>query len=223
MAGSKAVSVLIPAYNEARYIAATVRAAWQIPGVQQVVVVNDASTDDTGTLAVAAGAQVVNLPMNGGKGHALNTGCPALEGELVLLLDGDLGESAAQADRLLEPLQRGQADLSIAVFPAVAGSGGFGLVKGLARLGIKALAGIDVQAPLSGQRALTRSALQCVLPFASGYGVEVAMTIRAARCGLRIVEVPVPMHHRYTGRNLPGFIHRGRQFIQVARALVNCR
>lgn len=223
MAENKTVSVLIPAYNEARYIGTTVRAAWQIPGVRQVVVVNDASSDDTGPLAAAAGAQVIDLPVNRGKGNALNAGCPALGGELVLLLDGDLGDSAIHAARLLEPLQQGQADLSIAVFPAVAGSGGFGLVKGLARLGIKALSGIDVQAPLSGQRALTRSALQCVLPFASGYGVEVAMTIKAARCGLRIVEVPVPLHHRYTGRNLAGFIHRGRQFIQVARALVNCR
>ncbi|WP_018085104.1 glycosyltransferase family 2 protein [Desulfurispora thermophila] len=223
MAKDKSVSVLIPAFNEAQFIAETVRAARQIPGVKQVVVVNDASTDGTAQLAAAAGAQVIDLPVNAGKGNALNAGCRTLQGELVLLLDGDLGATAVEAARLLTPLQQGQADLSIAVFPAVAGSGGFGLVKGLARLGIKALAGIEVQAPLSGQRALTRPALQCVLPFASGYGVEVAMTIKAARCGLRIIEVPVQMHHRYTGRDLKGFLHRGKQFLQVARTLVNCR
>ncbi|MCL2819182.1 MAG: glycosyltransferase family 2 protein, partial [Actinomycetia bacterium] len=75
------------------------------------------------------------------------------------------------------------------------------------------------QAPLSGQRALTRECLDTVLPFASGYGAEVVLTIRALQAGFRVLEVPTTMHHAATGRDLAGFIHRGKQFVDVWIAL----
>ena len=57
-------------------------------------------------------------------------------------------------------------------------------------------------------------------PFAAGYGAEVALTIRALRAGLRVVEIPVAMRHAATGRDLAGFCHRGRQFIDILATLV---
>jgi len=68
---------------------------------------------------------------------------------------------------------------------------------------------------------MRREVLDVVAPFASGYGVEVAMTIKAARSGFRIQEVPTTMHHRVTGRDLSGFLHRGRQFKDVLLALIS--
>ena len=62
------VAVLIPAYNEADTIAAVVKAAAQIKGVERVVVINDGSTDNTAELAVQAGALVLDMPANMGKG-----------------------------------------------------------------------------------------------------------------------------------------------------------
>jgi len=110
---------------------------------------------------------------------------------------------------------------AIAILPSPPGTGGFGLVKALARWGIDRLCGLRVQAPLSGQRAIARHALGAVLPFASGFGVEVAMTVRAAWAGLAIREVPAPMSHAATCRDVAGFLHRGRQFADVARALAS--
>jgi len=107
----------------------------------------------------------------------------------------------------------------VAHFPSPKKKGGFGLVRGLARLGIRYFTGLKVKAPLSGQRALAREVLPAVLPFAGGYGVEVALTIRAARRGYRVREIPLPMHHRETGRSLSGFLHRGRQFRDVLLTL----
>ena len=222
-------AAIIPARDETASIAATVAAALDIPGVDLVIVVDDGSRDATAELAAGAGARVVAHEIGRGKGAALRTAIEALWADggaaayhAVLLLDGDLGESAEQAALLLAPVAAGSADMTIATFPRPpAGSGGFGLVKALARSGIHRLGSRDFEAiaPLSGQRALSSSALRAVVPLADGYGAEVAMTIRALRAGLRVVEVPTTMTHRHTGRDAAGFVHRGRQFVDVAVTL----
>ncbi|HHW39985.1 MAG TPA: glycosyltransferase [Syntrophomonadaceae bacterium] len=214
------LSVLIPAYNEEETIASTVRAAWGVDVVRQVLVVDDGSQDATAARAAEAGAAVVRLPCNRGKGSALNAGIPHLTQPLVALLDGDLGETACQVETLVRPVLAGEADMTIAGFPPVPKAGGFGFVKGLARGGIFLLTGLRLQAPLSGQRVLRREVLEVVTPFATGYGVEVAMTVKAARAGFRILEVPTTMSHHVTGRDWAGFRHRGKQFWHVLLTLI---
>jgi len=215
------VIALIPAHDEADRIADTVQAARSVGTIDRVIVIDDASADGTGDIAREAGAQVLALDVNHGKGGALQAGLDAVadSADVIVLLDGDLGTTADQAGLLLEPVLAGAADMTIATLPRPAGSGGFGLVKGLARTGIKALSGHEPTAPLSGQRALSRAAWQAATPFAQGYGVEVGLTVRAARAGLRLMEVPTTMGHAATGRDVAGFVHRGRQFVQVAAAL----
>ncbi len=215
------VIALIPAHNESERIAATVAAARAVPGIDRVLVIDDASTDGSADIARGAGAEVLALKTNLGKGGALQAGLDSVaeEADIVLLLDGDLGETAGQAGLLLGPVADGSADMTIATLPRPAGSGGIGLVKGLARAGIRALSGYEPVAPLSGQRALNRAAWSAATPFARGYGVEVALTVKAARDGMRIAEVPTDMAHAATGKDIAGFTHRGRQFVQVAGAL----
>lgn len=215
------VIALIPAHNEAERISATVHATRSVSGIDRVLVIDDASSDSTAALAEAAGAEVLRLDTNRGKGGALQAGLDlvAADADVVALLDGDLAESAGEAGALLWPILDGQADMTIATLPKPPGSGGFGLVKGLARWGIRVLADFEATAPLSGQRALSRQAWQAATPFATGYGVEVGLTVRAARAGLRLLEVPTTMTHAATGRDVAGFTHRGRQFVQVAAAL----
>ena len=111
------IAVLIPAHNEADRIAATVRAASSIPGVSVCVVVDDASRDDTARIAEEAGAKVIRLEFNVGKGAALETGAARVaNADYILLLDGDLGETAEQGQLLLHPLLEGTADMAIAGF-----------------------------------------------------------------------------------------------------------
>ena len=219
--------VIIPAHNESERITATIKSASGIPGVVRVLVVDDASTDDTAERASAAGAEVLCLSHNVGKGAALQSGLEHTRRgkDAVLLLDGDLGETAAQGALLLAPVLAGKADMTIARFPKPANKAGFGLVMRLARWGIRrwGRAEFEAAAPLSGQRALTPEAVDAVMPFASGYGVEVALTVRALRAGLRVAEIETTMAHAATGRDLAGFVHRGRQFYDVARALLELR
>lgn len=214
------VSVVIPAYNEAAIIPVTVAALQRSGTFDEIVVIDDGSRDGTAATARRAGARVVRFAENRGKGAALNVGITAAHGDIVVLLDADLGESAAEADKLVAPVVRDEADLVIAAFPTVGGRSGFGLVQTMARLAVRTLAGLDVRSPLSGQRAIRRRVLDGIGALAGGFGVEVGLTIDAARAGYRVIEVPVAMEHRRTGRDLAGFLHRGRQFVHVAGALV---
>jgi glycosyltransferase involved in cell wall biosynthesis len=220
------VVVLVPARNEATRIAATVTAARSIPEVTRVLVVDDASSDATADIARRAGAEVIRLPANAGKGAALDAGLSRAreDADILLLLDGDLGHSAAQGASLLAPVIAGDADMTIAAFPPPKDKAGFGFVKGLARHGIRVLGGpaarhFPATAPLSGQRALNRAAWERATPFAFGYGVEVALTVRALRARMRVLEVPTTMTHAASGRDAAGFAHRGRQFMHVLGAL----
>ncbi len=220
MPASLITVAVIPAYNEAEYIYNTVLNLKKIPAISEILVVDDASTDETAALAKKAGARVISLERNGGKGEALNTGIRHTSADIYLLLDGDLGESARDAEFLLKPVLEGRADMTVARFPPPKRKGGFGLVKGLARWGIRVYTGLTMHSPLSGQRAMTRQVLEKVFPFSAGYGVEVGMTIKAARAGFRVLEVPVQMTHAETGRDLKGFKHRGKQFWHIARTLL---
>ena len=73
--------------------------------------------------------------------------------------------------------------------------------------------------PISGQRALSRRALEDVLPFADGFGMEIGMTIDAVRAGHRLVEIELDLDHRASGRTLAGFVHRGRQLLRLRARL----
>jgi hypothetical protein len=79
--------------------------------------------------------------------------------------------------------------------------------------------GARLAAPLSGQRAMRLSTLRQLLPFAAGWGLETGMTIDAARAGLRIEEIELPLEHRATGRTPAGFLHRARQLRDIRRAV----
>ena len=216
------VVALIPAHNEDQLVGATIRGIRAAGGVDRIVVIDDGSEDATAASARDAGAEVIRLDLNAGKGGALQAGLDAVseQANVLVLLDADLGRSAEHVRALLDPVLDGSADMTVALLPRPAGSGGFGLVKGLARLGIAVLTGFRATAPLSGQRALSRKAWVVATPFARGYGVEVALTVRACRAGLRVVEVPTTMSHATTGRDLSGFAHRGRQFAAVLAALI---
>ena len=208
---------LIAAHDEADRVGTTVRAVE--PLVDEVVVVDDGSRDDTASAALVAGASVLRASRRRGKGLALEEALERLEeADVWLFADADLGASAARLSPLLEAVAAGRADIAVAAFPRLAG-GGFGLVKRVARHSIRRLSGFESREPLSGQRALTAAALAAARPLAGGFGVETAMTIDAVRAGMKVVEIPIDgLTHRPTGRGPRGFAHRARQGLDILRA-----
>ena len=213
------VVALVPAYERADSVAATVEALQALADVDEVLVVDDGSRDGTGGIARAAGARVVPLAANVGKGGAVAAGVAATpDADIYLLLDADVGRTALAAHSLLGPLLADEADMTIAVLPTAGHRGGFGLVRNLSRWGIRRACGFEATAPLSGQRAVRAELLRSLEP-AARFGLEVGLTIDAVRQGARVLEVPVGLEHRHTGRRLSGFAHRGRQGADIVRAL----
>jgi hypothetical protein len=113
-------------------------------------------------------------------------------------------------------VRAGEADLAVAAFARRVG-GGFGLALGFARWAIRRRCGLVLEAPISGQRALSWRALEAATPFAPRFGMEIGMTIDVARAGYVVREVELPLTHRATGRTWRGFAHRGRQLVDFAR------
>jgi Holliday junction resolvase len=140
----------------------------------------------------------------------------------VLLCDGDLADSAAGLSSLIVKVHDGECDLAIAAFARRVG-GGLGLAVGFARWAIRSLTGVEMRAPISGQRALRGDALERLLPFAPRFGMEIGITVDASRAGLRIAEYELELEHRATGRSLRGFIHRGRQLVDFALVYMSRR
>lgn len=218
------VSVVIPAHNEEERIPSTLDALFAQGLGDEIIVVDDGSTDSTARVSMLCGARVVSLQSNRGKGYALMAGIGQARGRILLLLDADLADSAARAGDLLAPVLRGELDMTIAVFPRKKIKAGLGLAVNTARCGIRLLTGAELAAPLSGQRALRREVVDSFHGLgwvARGFGFETALTIDALRNGFRVGEVAVDMTHRVTGRDFAGFIHRGRQLCAVTGVLLS--
>nr|WP_253281866.1 glycosyltransferase family 2 protein [Arcanobacterium phocae] len=221
------VAVIIPAMNEEDRIGATIQAARSIPHVDLIVVIDDGSTDDTQGVARNAGASVARHTVNRGKAAAMETGAAVvamrdINGQpprALLFLDADLAESAVECAPLVSTIFAGGVDCAIAYLPPQSGAGGHGVVTTTGRKGIERLTGWSPQQPLSGQRCLTRAAFDAVTPLASGWGVEVGMTVDLLVAGFTVQEVPCDLRHRVSTNDLAGQLHRAAQLRGVIKAL----
>jgi glycosyltransferase involved in cell wall biosynthesis len=221
--------IIVSAYNEADRLPDTLAAlASGFPGAE-VVVADDGSSDETAQAATDGGARVVRSERTIGKGGATTLAARtvlsrALEPDppVFVLCDGDLGASAAQLPALARAVRDGRCDLAVAVFSARIG-GGFGFAVGYAHRAIRALTGLDLTAPISGQRAMSGPVFATVVPFAPRFGMEIGMTVDAARAGFLIEEVQLDLAHRATGKTWRGFVHRGRQLADFVAVYLSRR
>jgi glycosyltransferase involved in cell wall biosynthesis len=233
------LAVIVTAYNEADRLPATLAALRTVFPGAPVIVADDGSRDESARVAVQEGAELVRSEKTIGKGGVATLAAlrvldrsrapgeggrdgPGGPSQIVVLCDGDLGDSAAQLPSLVDAVRRGDGDLAVGAFARREG-GGFGVALGFARWAVRRRAGIELQSPISGQRALRLEVLRAVVPFAHAFGMETAMNIDAARAGFRIVEVELELAHRATGRTLGGFVHRFRQLVDFARVYVSRR
>ena len=210
------VVVIIPVLNEEDAILCVLN---DIPDLaQEVIVVDNGSEDDTAARAAAAGARVVHEPRRG-YGQACLAGIAALpqDTEIVVFLDGDYSDHPAEMGRLVEPLRTGAADLVIG--SRVLGEREPGALLPQARFGnalatflMRFLYGVRYT-DLGPFRAIRRDALEAINMVDRDFGWTVEMQVKAARCGLRGVEVPVS-YRRLAGTSkvtgtLSGTFHAG--------------
>jgi len=207
-----AATVLIPAFNEEETIAPVIEAA-RAAGFP-VIVADDGSRDNTAAVAAAAGASVVRLERNRGKGGAYAAGLKLVETPHVILLDADLvGLKPEHLRTLLEPVIAGDADMSVGVF-----RGG----RFLSDFGNR------ITPQLSGQRAMPTELLRSLPDLsASRYDVELKLTRWAREKGWRVKYVPlVGLGQRLKEEKrglLAGLAHRLRMYLQILRYLLRPR
>ncbi len=218
------ISIIIPAYNEANKIKDTLENIIDIKEINEIVVVDDGSSDNTVEIASNVKndkIKIFKLDKNRGKGYALNYGLKSAmkNADIIGFLDGDLGSSSSEVQKLITPILNDEADVTIAKFPPAKKKGGLGFVKGLAKESVLEITGIELEATLSGQRIFKKEVLEKFDEIPFGYGVEVGMTIDMLKHGYKIKEVLVNMTHSETGRNLKGFIHRGKQYYHIKKVL----
>jgi glycosyltransferase involved in cell wall biosynthesis len=203
------VAVLLPAYNEAGTIGGVIRRCQRaLPQASEILVVDDGSTDATAEQAEAAGARVIRLERNRGKGHALRVGIERSAGEVLVFLDADGQDDPDEIPLLLDALARG-ADLVVG--SRFLGRFDPGAITTVNRFGNQLLTGLvnvlfrvrltDTQA---GFRVVRRSLLERMALQAQRYDIETDLLLQAVQVGGRVVEVPVrrgARHHGASGLN----------------------
>jgi len=165
---SRAV-VIIPAHNEAPRIASVIRSALGSTQVARVLVVDDGSADDTESVAKHAGAEVLRLVPNRGKGQAMLAGVRATQEPIVLFLDADLtGLTPGYVERLIRPVASGLCVMAVGLSEKE-----------------HVWAGLQEALPrISGQRAVLRAVLQQVPEsFWDGFRIEVGINRIANKFG----------------------------------------
>lgn len=215
------VSVIIPAFNEQSRILQTLAGLRDIERINEIIVVDDGSTDNTYKLLEPLKTIILlHIEHNKGKGNAVRYALNYVTNGYVALLDADLCESSSEIQKLIEYIRPDKKTIIIGRLPSGKKSGGFGIVKRVSGNGFQALTSRRVDALLSGQRILPLDFLKSIdLP--NGFGLEFKVTLEGVRKNIELIEVPVDMQHRETGRNMKGFIHRGKQCLDIMSLIIS--
>jgi glycosyltransferase involved in cell wall biosynthesis len=194
------VSVVIPAYNEARRLPTTLD-RWRAFLAQQayaseVIVVDDGSTDATSPVAAEGGARLIRLERNQGKGAAVRAGMLAAEGQAIAYADADMNVAPSHLATALEYLESG-ADLVVGrrqLAEYAAAEGPLRLVAGgLVQVTRRALVLRGIQDTQCGFKVFRRDLARAVFARTrlSSFAFDIEVLFLARKLGARIVEMPV--------------------------------
>lgn len=162
------VSVIIPAFDEASTVGASVAAAVRHPQVDEVIVVDDGSSDGTAQAAARAGARVVRLEQNSGKAAALDAGVRAARHDVILFLDADVtGHTDETLSRIMQPVVDGRYEMYVGI-------------RARSTVWLNRL--LHFFPIIGGERALTRQLWEAVPEVhKNGFQIEIAMNYSSKR------------------------------------------
>lgn len=208
------VSVIIPAFNEGHGITtvlATVRG--YLPDAE-ILVVDDASSDDTAAQAQAAGAHVIRHPVNKGNGAAIKTGIRNATGEVVLLMDADGQMDPGYIPVILTKLAEGY---EMIVGARTAATQGDSPVRRLGNAALDQLGSYLVEMPVqdltSGYRAMRRDViLEFIHLLPNRYSYPTTSTLALVKAGYSVGFVPIQSRRRQGGQSNQKLFRNGVKF-----------
>ncbi|HEV8103111.1 MAG TPA: glycosyltransferase family 2 protein [Gaiellaceae bacterium] len=199
------ISFLIPVYNEAPTIEELVSRVSALPFEKELIVIDDGSTDGTSETIdrIAAGRADIRVirQANRGKGAAVRAGIPYLTGEITVIQDADLEYDPAEVPALIEPIERGHADVVYGsrlsggkpqrayLFWHLAGNRFLSLITGL-------LYNTTLTDMETGYKAFRTDVLTSLDLRESGFGIEPEITAKICKRRLRIYELPISYYGR---------------------------
>jgi glycosyltransferase involved in cell wall biosynthesis len=198
------VSVVVPVYNEVHTIRALLARIQAVPLEKETIIVDDGSTDGTRLqlqeLSGEKDVRVLYHERNQGKGAALRTGFGATTGDVVLIQDADLEYNPLDYPLLLAPIFEGNADV---VYGSRFLSGPHRVLFFWHYIGNKlltllsnALSNLNLSDMETGYKAFRREILNDITLKSNRFGFEPEFTMKVAKKGVRIYEVPISYHGR---------------------------
>lgn len=210
------ISVIIPCYNEAATVEEIIRRVSDsnAPYERQVIVVDDGSTDGSGTLLEELvqhfPIHVVRHAANLGKGAAFRSALKIADGDIVLIQDADLEYTPGDHDRLLAPLKSGEADIVYGTRFNGKGKRGYWphyLFNRFSSAVVRAFTSLPATDVLTGHKAFRTDLLQGAKLQAAGFDMDIELTLKiAATRPARFREVPIdyrPRGYRHGKKILP--------------------
>ena len=203
---TECLSVVIPAFNEAATLRVVVQKILAIPSLQEVVIVDDCSRDNTGEIAEELARtypkiKVFHHGTNLGKTESLKTGFRNTRGDIVIVQDADLEYDPTDIEEVIAPILTGEADVVY---------GSRFLVRRAARvlyfyhfLANKALTflsnlftNVNLTDVETGYKAFRGEIIRQMIITSSGFGFEIEVTAKVAKLKCRFYEVPISYHGR---------------------------
>ncbi|MBV8864942.1 MAG: glycosyltransferase family 2 protein [Acidobacteriaceae bacterium] len=200
------LSVVIPAYNEQATLLAVVRRVLIQPHLQEIVIVDDCSSDDTGRIADELArfdprVKVAHHSVNKGKTEALKTGFAMTAGQIVIVQDADLEYDPAEIIEVISPILEGRADVVYGSrFLVRKASRVLYFYHYLANKSLTFLSNLFTNVNMTdvetGYKAFRGEIIRNMNITSSGFGFEIEVTAKAAKLKCAIYEVPIS----YRGR-----------------------